>query len=320
MKNFQPIPLTGINGASPLGFLAALGAFRAAQEIHTTPVRLSWAASGGTWQPILHLPHETTPDSLIEKLDEYLRAQADSPAFTVAKNIKMPAATFRRYATAAIEHWFSGDNRAWAAFAAAFSASTPLDEANWTEDSAFRFVRVFKNETDKNGRPEKKPGFLDMARAITHNTTAENLRESLFGPWKFQDDEFSLRWDPEDDRRYAFRWSDPAKDTSGIVRGANRLAIEGMPFFPTIPISAQLATTGFVGRRSSDTFWTWPIWVPPITIEVCQSLLALPALSAPSVDLAPLCSTGIVAVFRSQRINPNDGKFRNFTPATPVGA
>ena len=166
MNNLHPIPLTGINGANPLGFLAALGTFRVAQQINDVPLRLSWAPAGGTWQPILHTPPEITPDSLVEKLDTYLRSQADSPIFTVAKNIKMPAHRFRAYAKAAIENWFSGDNPSWAAFAAAFSASYPLDEEEWTEDTAFRFVRVFKKETDKNGKPEKKPGFLDMIRTI----------------------------------------------------------------------------------------------------------------------------------------------------------
>lgn len=320
MNSLRPIPLTGINGANPLGFLAALGTFRTAQQINDVLLRLSWAPTGGTWQPILHAPPEITPESLVESLHTYLQSQVNSPVFTVAKNTKMPADRFRSYAKSAVDSWFSGDNPAWAAFAAAFSASFPLDEEQWTEDTAFRFVRVFKKETDKNGKPEKKPGFLDIVRTIAKNTTDENLREALFGPWKFQDDEFSLRWDPEDDRRYAFRWSDPSKDSSGIVRGANRLAIEGLPFFPTIPSSSQLRTTGFVGRKSTDTFWTWPLWKPPITAEVCRSILASASLAHPNIELTSLASIGVVAVFRSQRINPNDGKFRNFTPATPVGA
>ncbi|AHF92471.1 hypothetical protein OpiT1DRAFT_01055 [Opitutaceae bacterium TAV1] len=320
MTNTRQIPLTGINGASPLGFLAALGAFRVAQHVHTARIGLSWAPAGGTWRPILHAPYDTTPESLVEGLDKYLRAQADSPAFTVAKNIKMPEKAFHHYATQAIEHWFSGNRPNWAAFVAAFGASVPIDENRWTEDSAFRFVRVFKNETDKNGRPEKKPGFLDMVRSIAQNTTRENLHETLFGPWEFRDEEFSLRWDPEDDRRYALRWANPATDKTTVVRGANSLAIEALPLFPTMPTSTQLATTGFVGKKSNDTFWTWPIWNAPIGIDVCQSLLASPELANPSLELATLSPTGVVAVLRSQRINPNDGKFRNFTPAIPVGA
>lgn len=306
MKNFQPIPLTGINGASPLGFLAALGAFRAAQEIHTTPVRLSWAPSGGTWQPILHLPHETTPDSLIEKLDEYLRAQADSPAFTVAKNIKMPAATFRRYATAAIEHWFAGDNRAWAAFAAAFGSDGTTDDDGEIEDTAFRTMSGAGHQH-----------FLQFMNELARTTTADQIKEALFGPWAYKDTQFSMRWDPEDDRRYSLRWSNPSTDPARNVRGANRLAIEALPFFPTMPSAPHLATTGFVGRKSSDTFWTWPIWEAPIAVDTCQSLLESPTLAYTALELSALIPTGVVAVFRSQRITT--GKFRNFTPAIPVG-
>ena len=40
----------------------------------------------------------------------------------------------------------------------------------------------------------------------------------------------SLRWDPEDDRRYAHRWRDPdgvGRGAAGTEWGANRLAFRG---------------------------------------------------------------------------------------------
>lgn len=329
MSNYRQIPLTGINGANPLGFLAALGAFRTAQQIITTPIRLSWSSAGGSWHPILHVPSDTTPEALVKGLDTYLRAQTDSPAFTVAKNIKMPAKKFRRYAKSAVEHWLSKGDMAWAEFVAAFSASAPVDDEDWTDDSAFRFVRVFKNETDKNGKPEKKPGFLDIVRSIARNTTSDNLNEALFGPWKFQDNEFTLRWDPEDDRRYALRWSDPAtpntrivrpaKDDAAIVRGANRLGVEGLRFFPTNPSSTQLVTTGILTKRGVGTFWTWPIWTPPITVDTCRSVLSMPSVAEDKPDYRLLNALGVVTVFRSQRTNPNI-YYSNFTPAVSVGS
>ena len=331
MSNLRQIPLTGINGASPLGFLAALGAFqtaqqiinerkakaeaelqalgaiRTAQQIINVPIRLSWSAAGGSWQPVLHVPHETTRESLVEGLDTYLRAQANSPAFTVAKNIKMPAKSFRSYAQSALKQWLSGENPAWAAFAAAFSSDGVADENGEVEDTAFRTMSGAGHQH-----------FLQFMNELVRTTTAAQIKEALFGPWSYSDTQFSMRWDPEDDRRYSLRWSNPSTDPAKNVRGANRLALEGLPFFPTMPNTSRLDTTGFAGKNSSDTFFIWPIWITPVTIEVCQSLLAAPALVNPNTELAHLVHLGVIAVFRSQRVTI--GKFRNFTPAVPVGS
>ncbi len=306
MIKFKGIPLTGINGASPLGFLAALGAFRVAQEIHTKRVAMSWAPTGGAWRPFLHLPDETTPETLVEKLDHHLRARADSPAFTVAKNIKMSASNFHHYSAGAIIHWYSGDNPALAAFAAAFGSDGVMDEKGEIEDTAFRTMSGAGHQH-----------FLQFMNELARSTTPTQIKESLFGPWSYQDTQFSMRWDPEDDRRYSLRWGNPSSDPAKNVRGANRLAIEGLPMFPTMPNASHLATTGFVGKKSNNTFWTWPLWDAAISIDVCRSLLAAPELANPNLELAHLSPLGVVAVFRSQRITT--GKFRNFTPAISVG-
>jgi hypothetical protein len=139
----------------------------------------------------------------------------------------------------------------------------------------------------------------------------------MFETWKYCDTGFSLRWDPEDDRRYALRWDNPSGDPARNVRGANRLAIEGIPMYPTIPTTNSLKTTGFEGNNASNTFWIWPVWKYPISIDVCRSLLAHAELQKnhPSIELFQ--SIGVSAIFKSQRIT--QGKFRNFTPSVVIG-
>jgi hypothetical protein len=242
----------------------------------------------------------------VDGLDNYLRAQADSPAFTVAKNIKMRATDFRPYSVKAVKHWFTGNNPTWAAFVAAFGSDGVTDDKDEIDDTAFRTMSGAGHQH-----------FLQFMNELARSTTAAQIKESLFGPWSYQDTQFSMRWDPEDDRRYSLRWGNPSSDPAKNVRGANRLAIEALPLFPTMPNATHLATTGFVGQKSNNTFWTWPIWDAPISIEVCRSLLASSELANPNLELANLAPTGVVAVFRSQRITI--GKFRNFTPATHVG-
>jgi hypothetical protein len=153
---------------------------------------------------------------------------------------------------------------------------------------------------------------------IARDTSVEQLREALFGPWQYRDVGFSMRWDPEDDRRYALRWLNPSGDAARNVRGANRLAIEGLRLFPTVPSTTHLATTAFTGQKASNTFLSWPIWETPISLDTCRSLLAHAELTKPWPASYACRAIGIVAVLRSQRITT--GKFRNFTPAQVVAS
>lgn len=150
----------------------------------------------------------------------------------------------------------------------------------------------------------------------------------------------SLRLDPLDDKRYALLARDPSGDSSrqsgGSVQGANRLAIEALPLFPTVAVGKQLHTTGFRGQRASDTYCTWPIWTCPATLDVVRNLLSLRDLAFLGWPIPPdatpteqraaarrerqsrmrLQELGVAEVFRSQRLTIN--KVRNFTPARSV--
>lgn len=308
------LTLTGLDGANPLGFLATLGAFRVLNE--ASPARMCWRQDGGRWVPVLR--HESNDALVADKLTTKLHAYLSktTPAFSIGKNVTLPVDKFRQHEIRAQAAWLDKTDTVFSDYIACFGSSSCFDKNEWTDDTAFRFVRVFPKETDKSGKPEKKPGFLDMAKKITVNLTKENVSEALFGPWKYRDDEFSMRWDPADDRRYALRWKDPSEDKVTNVRGANRLTIEALPLFPVMPTARTLETTGFRGSRSTDTFFTWPIWTVPITLDVCRSLLALAELQRDHPDTATLALIGVHAVFRSQRITV--GKFRNFTPARQI--
>jgi hypothetical protein len=140
--------------------------------------------------------------------------------------------------------------------------------------------------------------FLGFMRNIIATTTAEHLRKTLFDPWRYDDpvQNATLRWDPADDSRYALQWrnpsGDPSRRSSGSMLGANRLAIEGLPLLPTSPQSFGLATTGFRGRKSSDTFWTWPVWSIPLDLHTVRSLLAHSELQADQPNHEILRSIG----------------------------
>jgi hypothetical protein len=158
--------------------------------------------------------------------------------------------------------------------------------------------------------------FLGFMQQLAHATDLGNLREALFNVWRYRDDKPSLRWDPNDDRRYALRWDNPSGDSIKTVRGANRLAIEALPLLPAVPVGKRAETTGFTQERGRGVLWTWPIWHPPLSLDVVRSLLALREIQRETPDRGLLSRMGISEVFRCQRIT--QGKYRNLTPAAPA--
>jgi hypothetical protein len=125
----------------------------------------------------------------------------------------------------------------------------------------------------------------------------------------------NLRWDPLDDRRYALRCENPSADPNKTMRGANRLAIEAFALLPTMPTGRRLATTAFQGSGARGTFITWPMWNVSLVAPVIASLLSNISGLTERSDLRS--SLGVVAIYRSARITI--GKFRNFTPSSPIG-
>ena len=153
-------------------------------------------------------------------------------------------------------------------------------------------------------------------RELAIKTGRDELYRCLFGVWTRQDQGLSLRWDPEDDRRYALRWRNPSSEETGTEWGGNRLAFEALPLFPVAPSGRNLSTTGF-SREGREILWTWPIWEPPIDLDTARSLLALPELQKVVPDRASLASMGVPEVYRSRRIHLEQGRL-SLSPSKPV--
>src|SRR5262249_22890429 len=108
----------------------------------------------------------------------------------------------------------------------------------------------------------------------------------------------------------------PQRRRRGGMLGANRLAIEGLPLFPAVPVGGELRTTGFSGRGRGGTYWSWPIWPDPISLDVVRSLLALHQIQDDPGSVT-LRAIGVSEVFRARRFTID--KFRCFSPAHPIG-
>ncbi len=297
--------LNGLDGGNPLGFLAAIGALRIATEANSSANwRMSWEEQGGHWSPILLGEKVLMQDDLIELLIPALTKMKD--AFGFADDLTINCEEFRQVAQSAYNAAYLTD-RHYADFIAAFGCdSLPISAKNSRiQDTALRTMSGAGHQH-----------FIGFMRELVGSTKREHLYTSLFEPWQYSDPKPSLRWDPLDDRRYALRWKEPSGDPVRTMRGANRLAVEALPLFPTAPGERRLHTTGFLQRRGEDVLFSWPIWEGALNIEVVRSLLSLAELQKPLPDRKRLLALGVVEVYRSQRITI--GKYRNFTSAVPV--
>lgn len=148
-------------------------------------------------------------------------------------------------------------------------------------------------------------------RTIHLETNSVHLHRALFSDWEYSDPPPFMRWDPNEFRPHALRGSDPAKDRKqNNVRGANRLAIEALPIFPTVPKAHRIHTVAFE-NRDSDEEVTWPVWGCQLDLPTVRSLVVSSEIQCP--DRLTMMRRGIAQVFCSTRFT--EGKYRNFSPA-----
>lgn len=301
--------LKGLSGSNPLAFLAAVGVLRTVALARPQESwRMGWAEYRGGWSPVLSACKVIEANYLVDMLDQQLKKMKDHSALTFAQNTsKIPCGEFRETSLKAqSEACFT--NHIYADFIVAFGCeSTPISQKNPSiQDTALRMMSGSGHQH-----------FVKFMKDLAEKTEASDLRTSLFQSWKYEDEGLSMRWDPQDDRRYALRWKNPsASDKDNKVksmRGANRLAIEALPMFPTAPVKQKLETTGFSRRPSEGAKFSWPIWTTPVSSDSMRSILALGALQASELDRNQLEKRGVAEVYRSERITT--GKFRNFTAA-----
>ncbi len=299
--------LNGLDGSNPLGFLAAIGVLRIATKVASqSDWRVRWEMRAGQWSPVLMRNARLTADSLIDLLIPALAAMKDDPSFRFADDLTISCEEFRKVARSAYNAADLTD-RHYADFIAAFGCDSLQVSAKdqRIQDTALRTMSGAGHQH-----------FIGSMRELVEKTNPGHLRASLFESWQYSDSKPSLRWDPLDDRRYALRWEEPSGDPVRTMRGANRLAVEALPLFPTAPGERKLHTTGFTQRRSEGVLFTWPIWEMPLNIDTVRSLLSLAELQKPRPDRKNLFARGIVEIYRSQRITRD--KYRNFAPAVPV--
>ena len=294
--------LPGLDGSNPLGFLAALGLFRLISGVPDLRcARLRWVPGSGTWVPNI-VGCQFDAESLLDLLEANLTKQADKHPINILEELGAGDPGQRK---------------------ALFQQSTANRHgADWIAALASDFTPPSANNQLQTARRDYYFGNL---RSVISRTSRDHLARAIFKSWDYADplDNQSLHLDPSEDRRHAHQWNKPAGDpdrkNSGGMLGANRLAIEAIMWFTSLPEGEALHTVGFTGQRSHNTRWTWPIWIVSLNAPTIRSTLTLAELQGEKVsaDAADrLRRRGVVAAFRTARILV--GKTPNFTPAQRI--
>lgn len=306
------LSFNGLDGANPLGFMALLGVALMSSQFCRS-AKFYWQLQNGGWHPQLE-GFQGSESEFLDLLFGTLKATSHQP-FQI--NRKFPFS--RNVLRAAMEESQSTatpSDRRIVDLLAAFGSDAHADKEGIFLDSALRMVR----SGDSNGQ-----GLSVYAISIRENLTIHDLRATLFSTWHYEDDDFSLRWSPLEDQRYALRWYDPSPPTNkryGLrtMRGANALALEGLGLLPVQPQLHGISTTGFSNHRRQRQildFFVWPIWDAPVSFNIIRSLLTLPELMQQPLPRDDLLRRGIVEVYRCQRISASK-YYKNFTPAQPA--
>jgi hypothetical protein len=312
----KAIVLTGLDGANPLGFFAALGTLaslddRATAEQSVHP-RLSWT-DRGRWLATLHGPQavdeiintimrdkaEWTGNPVIDFAYDKEGNQFLPPAGKGAvQDLKPQPALMHVLLDDLAERAARGDRRS-ADTIAGLATDVATDNAGKVKPTAFHFTA---------GQQQ----FLKMVAELQTEVDKDLLREALVGPWQGESKLPSLAWNASQSRQYALRASDPSKEKKGSVAGAYWLGFLGQRFFALAAHGSKALSPGVTGGWKNSHF-TWPVWSPPLRVTTVNSLLRLPEL----VTMGPNKRTeyGIERVFRSFIHRSDQGGYGSFSPA-----
>jgi hypothetical protein len=290
----REIELTGLDGCNLLAYLAALGTLRVLTLAEPDRcIRMSWVERG-CWVPVVHGTSADTPEEFLSLLAHRVCGEESvDEAWKIGKDLTLSCAEFGEQMREAVERAAHGQ-RVTVDFLAAFGSDVygvgPKKEL--MSDTGFRTMSGAGHQH-----------FLGFMHELAVGTGVEHLRRSLMAPWDYADGRPSLRWDAADFRPHALRAVDPSGDPIKTMRGANRLAIEALPLFPTAPQARRIRTAAFQEGVNGTEVW-WPIWTDALELGTVASLLA-----AGDERVRP----GVAQVYRAARFT--EGKYRNFSPS-----
>jgi hypothetical protein len=295
--------LTGLGADDPLAFLAAIGLLRLVSRKDATAT-LSWRRAG-RWIAVLNTTIEDLPGFVVDDLQRWPKHPAIAFAVDADEKVvdlKHPPEALRAYLRECLTRPGAFD-REEADFFAAFSTGVAVDGTGQTKPTALHF----------NAGQQR---FMSQVHANLPLIDAASVTEALFGPWTGTDRAKTLRWRAAAARSRALLSFNPGPVKDTHIPGAEWLAFQALPLFPTAPVGARIVTTCFTGRGKHYRM-TWPVWSTGLPVGALRYLLSRRDLDR--LSASERAAIGVVEVLRSD-VQRSDQGYGSFTSATPVSS
>lgn len=322
--NDEGLLLSGLDGSNPLGFLAAVGTLCVLSDAFAGSCRLGWRSVHGSWRPWL-AGCGSDERGVCEAVLQTLK-NGPTAVFDIGKEIRKENGKDKESSKFPFAHdrfvkelkdrqsEACPSDRRDVDFLAGFGTELyPDAKKGQFQETSLRMVRA----GDSN-----RQGMLFYAKAIREGIGHQHIERTLFRPWDYRDEGYSLRWDPIEDQAYALRWKDPSRsslaDGPGTMLAANSLAVESLRCLPSFVVGRRIHTTGFRYGERRELRFVWPIWTLMVDVEILRSLVALRDLHESPLPRQALLSKGIEEVYSVRRVLQPNQYYSNFAPAQPL--
>jgi len=319
----------GIDGSTPLGFLAAVGLLQALQDARGSErevPRLCWKQLDA-WRPVL-LGSASLEAVAQVVLDDGTRwAESAVLGFSYVKQekqgpkrvggLKAPLSVVRAWSHARREErdevalaygagLFCNEvneiNKSPATSEDCRSAGVATDPA---VDLKVGVERTFFDFTSRNAQ------FLEQVEVIRAYLTIERILQALGKGEADYDALRTLDWDPSSDT--------PGAIYTGFRRGYlpvhEWLGFRGLCLFPLAGHGTKVRMTACTGRRLDGEF-TWPLWEGPATSDAVRSLLGYPRLAQLTQEQRRVF--GVSALLSASLTKKADRYTGTFAPPQPI--
>ena len=270
--------LAGLKAHHPLGFLAACGLLWCLSQTADDEssdrewkdfgrAKLGWRIEDGRETvAVIHSEFPAGISDVSQRVLHMAKRQCSSPAMGWSNKIDDRTKYLEKSRSAVDKFLDNGTARGDADMFAALASDILVTEKGRLRKTAFDHT-------------SGQQGFLKCLRETAKAATRKGegqIEEALEGPWRYQDNDHPLGWDPQVQRVHALRGKAPTNDKENrSVRAAILLASIALPLFPCFSVSGGLRTTGFHHHDNCEWF-SWPIWREPISLAALRSLISHP--------------------------------------------